>query len=577
MRLKYIVSLIIFAVIFSTTALSQNNKGKRKQKKKELTEKQRYEEADLFAQGIIKKQIGNYQEALELFEQALEINPGDDAASYEKSRVLLAIGRSDEALIYAKNALENSPDNIWYKAHFAKVSRINEKYDDYVTAYAELAEENPYDLNFIYELAFAYQFTGDYRNAIIAFDKIEEFMGINERITNQKTEFYSKLGEPEKGIAEYEKLIASNPDDTRYYALMAEYCSKNGFDDKAIWAYEKIVENNPDDPYVHISLADYYAKKGESEKSFVELKQGLLNPVLDLKTKINLLVGYYKDNLSAEQKLQALELSEILMEVHKGDPVASSFYASMLYENGEYEKARPYFKEIVKVGKANYVAWEQLLFCDLYLEDYQLLATDSEECIDYFPNYPLPYFFAGVGNFQIRDFVKALAFLDAGKDFVVNNNTLLEQFYSTLGDTYNELKNYEASYSAYDKVLKLNPVNSIVLNNYAYYLSLRDVNLKKAKEMAGKSVEMDPYNSNNLDTYAWVLYKLKDYKGALEWIKKAYNNSGSTSGAVLEHYGDILYQLGKENEALDYWNKAKEKTGFSDLLDKKIKNKKLYE
>ena len=577
MRLKYIVSLIIFAVIFSTTALSQNNKGKRKQKKKELTEKQRYEEADLFAQGIIKKQIGNYQEALELFEQALEINPGDDAASYEKSRVLLAIGRSDEALIYAKNALENSPDNIWYKAHFAKVSRINEKYDDYVTAYAELAEENPYDLNFIYELAFAYQFTGDYRNAIIAFDKIEALMGINERITNQKTEFYSKLGEPEKGIAEYEKLIASNPDDTRYYALMAEYCSKNGFDDKAIWAYEKIVENNPDDPYVHISLADYYAKKGESEKSFVELKQGLLNPVLDLKTKINLLVGYYKDNLSAEQKLQALELSEILMEVHKGDPVASSFYASMLYENGEYEKARPYFKEIVKVGKANYVAWEQLLFCDLYLEDYQLLATDSEECIDYFPNYPLPYFFAGVGNFQIRDFVKALAFLDAGKDFVVNNNTLLEQFYSTLGDTYNELKNYEASYSAYDKVLKLNPVNSIVLNNYAYYLSLRDVNLKKAKEMAGKSVEMDPYNSNNLDTYAWVLYKLKDYKGALEWIKKAYNNSGSTSGAVLEHYGDILYQLGKENEALDYWNKAKEKTGFSDLLDKKIKNKKLYE
>ncbi len=577
MRLKYIVSLIIFAVIFSTTALSQNNKGKRKQKKKELTEKQRYEEADLFAQGIIKKQIGNYQEALELFEQALEINPGDDAASYEKSRVLLAIGRSDEALIYAKNALENSPDNIWYKAHFAKVSRINEKYDDYVTAYAELAEENPYDLNFIYELAFAYQFTGDYRNAIIAFDKIEALMGINERITNQKTEFYSKLGEPEKGIAEYEKLIASNPDDTRYYALMAEYCSKNGFDDKAIWAYEKIVENNPDDPYVHISLADYYAKKGESEKSFVELKQGLLNPVLDLKTKINLLVGYYKDNLSAEQKLQALELSEILMEVHKGDPVASSFYASMLYENGEYEKARPYFKEIVKVGKANYVAWEQLLFCDLYLEDYQLLATDSEECIDYFPNYPLPYFFAGVGNFQLRDFVKALAFLDAGKDFVVNNNALLEQFYSTLGDTYNELKNYEASYSAYDKVLKLNPVNSIVLNNYAYYLSLRDVNLKKAKEMAGKSVEMDPYNSNNLDTYAWVLYKLKDYKGALEWIKKAYNNSGSTSGAVLEHYGDILYQLGKENEALDYWNKAKEKTGFSDLLDKKIKNKKLYE
>ncbi len=575
MRVNYIISLLVLVVLFSSTATAQKKRGKRKQK--ELTEKQRYEEADLFARGLKEKHIGDYEAALDLFQKALEINPRDPAASYEASRALVALGRKDEALNAAKRALEINPENIWYKAHFAKVSRINDNYDDYVTAYAELAEDNPWDLNFIYELAFAYQFTGDYQNAIIAFDKIEELMGINERITNQKTEFYSKLGKPEKGVEEYEKLIASNPDDPRYYALMAEYCAKNKFDEKAIWAYEKIVEINPNDPYVHISLADYYSKKGQSTKSFEELKKGLANPALDLTTKINLLVGYYQDNLSKEQKIQALELSSILMEVHEGDPIAGSFYASMLYENGEYEKARPLFREIVEASKGNYGAWEQLLFCDLYLEDYKALAKDSEECIDYFPNYPLPYFFAGVGNFQIRDFVKAKAFLESGKDFVVNNNPLLEQFYSTLGDTYNELSNYDASYLAYDKVLKLNPENSIVLNNYAYYLSLRDKNLDKAKEMAGKSVEMDPYNSNNLDTYAWVLYKLKDYKGALEWIKKAYNNSGSSSGAVLEHYGDILYKLGKESEAKEYWKRAKEKTGYSDLLDKKINNGILYE
>ena len=579
MKFKYIVSLLLLSVLFSSTVISQNSRGKRKQKhkQKELTEKQRYEEADLFARGLIQKQIGDYQAAYELFMAALEINPNDAAANYELSRVLIALGRNDEALPLAKKSLDISPNNMWYKAHFAKVSRINENYDDYVTAYAELVEENPYDLNFIYELAFAYQFTGDYKNAIMAFDKIEELMGINERITNQKTEFYSKIGEPEKGIEEYEKLINSNPDDTRYYALLAEYSSKNGFTDKTIWAYEKIIEINPDDPYVHISLADYYSKNGESEKSFNELKIGLSNPALDLKTKINLLVGYYKDNLSEDQKKQALELSEILMDVHEGDPIASSFYASMLYENGDYISARPLFKKIVDSGKANYVAWEQLLFCDLYLEDYQLLATDSEECIDYFPSYPLPYFFAGVGNFQIRDFVKAKAFLESGKDFVVNNNALLEQFYSTLGDTYNELENFEASYSAYDKVLKLNPENTVVLNNYSYYLSLRGKNLKRAKEMAAKAVEMDPYNSNNLDTYAWVLYKMQDYNGALDWIIKAYNNSSVASGAILEHYGDILYKLGREKDALDYWNRAKLVSGYSDLLDEKIKNGKLYE
>jgi len=221
--------------------------------------------------------------------------------------------------------------------------------------------------------------------------------------------------------------------------------------------------------------------------------------------------------------------------------------------------------------------WEELLFSDLYLEDYEALAKDSEDVIDLFPSYPLPYFFAGIGNFQLKDYVKAKAYLESGKDFVVNNDALLEQFYSTLGDTYNELEQYEASYKAYDQALKINPENSIVLNNYAYYLSLRSVNLEKAAEMAKKAVELDPYNSSNLDTYAWVLYKQQKYQDALEWIKKAINNGGDSSGVVLEHYGDILYKTGKNKEALKYWKLAKEKKDHSELLDKKIADGRLYE
>jgi len=51
-------------------------------------------------------------------------------------------------------------------------------------------------------------------------------VGVNERMTIQKVDFHTKLGNPDDGVVEYEKLIATNPDDSRYYALMAEYCSK---------------------------------------------------------------------------------------------------------------------------------------------------------------------------------------------------------------------------------------------------------------------------------------------------------------------------------------------------------------
>ena len=568
---------MLVSMLLSFSAEAQRKKKGDKEKQKPLTEKQKYNSADIFAQAVSARETDNMEKALELFDEVLEINPNDAAANYEKSRILAATGRNNEALKYAQKAIELAPNNIWFMSSYGQICRTNEEYDEYIIAYENVVEQDPANINFVYELAFAYQFTGDYENAITAYKKLETLVGQNERLTNQIAEFYVKTGNPEKGLEEYNSLIDTYPDEPRYYAMMAEYCTKNNMPEKAFEAYKKIVEIDPDDPYVHISLADYYSKNNDPENAFNELKLGLANPNLELNTKINLLVSFYKGDLTEKQKQEALALSEIMKEVHNDDPLSSTFYASMLYENGDYENAEKQFRRIIKDDQAGYVVWEQLLFSVWYMGNYQQLAIDSENCIDLFPSYPLPYFLAGVSNFQIKDFVKAKAYLESGKDFVVNNNNLLESFYSTLGDTYNELGNYDASYNAYDKALKLNPNNSVVLNNYAYYLSLRKKNLGKAESMAKKSVELDPYNSNNLDTYAWVLFQTGKYKEALVWINKAYNNSEKKSGVVLEHYGDILYKNGNLDEALEKWKMAEEAGEHSELLDKKIKDKKLYE
>jgi tetratricopeptide (TPR) repeat protein len=575
MNLKPLILIILAFFLCSNLGYSQGRRSKNKEK--ELTEKERLQEADLFGKGLVERSKGNVEGALAFFDEALEIDPNDAASWYEKGRLYLKMDRKDEALEAAGKAKELDTENKWYLVLYANVCKANEKYDEYVKTYEILVEQYPTDLDFLQELAFAYYFTGDYKNAIVAYDKIEDEVGVNEGLTIQKVGFYEKLKQPKKGVAEFQKLIESNPQDPRYYALMAEYCAKNGLDDQAIAAYEKIVELNPSDPYVHISLADYYNKKGNTERSFEELKLGLANTQLDLKTKINLLVNYYQGNLTDQQKKHALELSEVLMDAHPDEILSHTFYATMLYENGEYTKARPLFKEILESESSNYAIWEQLLFCDLNLQDFQLLAKDSEEAVDLFPSYPLPYFFSGLANLQLKDYVKAEAYLKSGKDFIVNNNALLEQFYSTLGDTYHAMDDFTAAYSSYDKVLTLNPKNSVVLNNYAYYLSLEGKQLVKAATMAKQSVELDPYNSNNLDTYAWVLYQQGKYEEALIWIEKAYNNNGSSSGVVLEHYGDILYKLGRKDKALEFWIQAGGKTDASEALHKKIKDKKINE
>jgi tetratricopeptide (TPR) repeat protein len=74
-----------------------------------------------------------------------------------------------------------------------------------------------------------------------------------------------------------------------------------------------------------------------------------------------------------------------------------------------------------------------------------------------------------------------------------------------------------------------------------------------------------------------VLFKQKKYKEASEWILKAVQNKEEPSAEVLEHYGDTLYKLGDASGALEYWLKAKQKGPASELLDKKITEKKYFQ
>jgi tetratricopeptide (TPR) repeat protein len=101
--------------------------------------------------------------------------------------------------------------------------------------------------------------------------------------------------------------------------------------------------------------------------------------------------------------------------------------------------------------------------------------------------------------------------------------------------------------------------------------------LEKAEAMSKKSLEIEPSSNSYQDTYGWILYQMKKYDEAKLWIGKAIANGGSESGTLLEHYGDVLYKLNDIENALKFWIDAKKAGGTTDLIDKKIADKKLYE
>ncbi len=124
----------------------------------------------------------------------------------------------------------------------------------------------------------------------------------------------------------------------------------------------------------------------------------------------------------------------------------------------------------------------------------------------------------------------------------------------------------------FEKLLTIDPNNILVLNNYAYYLSVRKEHLDKAERMSKKTIEMEPVNGTYLDTYAWILFQLNKYGDALKYIEKAYLNGGEESAEINDHFGDILYKNSKKEMAKAYWLKAKELGKNDDVLEKKIES-----
>jgi len=523
------------------------------------------------------KILGDYDKAIELYRKCLDQDPTDAASMYELASIYTEQGRVSDAAPLAVKAAELDPANKWYKLLLLEIYQTQGNYSDAGRIIDQLIVAEPDNIEYYEDDALNYIYNSDYKNAVKSYDILEQKLGINEDISIQKEKIYIMMGKPEKAIEEIQKLSAAFPDEPRYLEMLAELYMTSGMYDQALEIYNQILKVDPDNPYINISLSDYYRKKGDKAKSLEYLKAGFANPNLDIDSKVSILLAYYSVNeIYNSYKDEAFELATILIRAHPDNPKAYSIYADFLVQDKRYEEARQAFRKVISIDSTKYLVWEQLLFVESELRDNIAMVDESKRALELFPEQPMLYLFAGAASFQLKDFKSAAKYFSNGQNFVVGNDKMLAQFYSYLGDTYFQLKDNERSDDAYERVLKIEPDNVLVLNNYAYYLSLRDINLEKAEKMAKKAVELEPGNSSYQDTYGWVLFRLGKYEEAKEWVAKAID-SGEESAVVIEHYGDVLWKLDNKKEAVKYWEKAQKAGEGSEFLEKKVLDKTYYE
>ncbi|MFH1120199.1 MAG: tetratricopeptide repeat protein [Bacteroidota bacterium] len=533
---------------------------------------------DLFFEANRAKITDNPEMALSLFTQCIEEDPANDAAWYELALLYYNQNEITKSIINALKAWELDPENTWYSLTLAGLYNNNSQPAEAKKIYERLYSSNPENSEYAIELANTWLQLDKPQEAIDIYDQLESKTGINEEFSMQKHRIYLAMGKEKKALEELENLADANQGNSRILSLLAEFYILQGYDDSALKTYQKIQNADPENPYINISLADYYRKKGDLKKATEALKSGFSNPYLDANTKVQIMMTYYSQTGEYDGIEQdILELSKILADMHPNEPRALMLRGEMLMMSEKWQEALEIFRRVNAVDPGKYQVWENILRINTMNNNFEMLAEESSQAIELFPVQPLPYYLNGYANYMLKDYEKAIKSLTTGVKFVMNDNAMLSDFYSLAGDTYHAANRYSESFTSYESALKNNPENSTVLNNYAYYLSLRGENLSKASQMAEKANLLNPENATYLDTWAWVLYKQGEFEKALVLMEKVIRLDLKPGAVVLEHYGDILYRLDRAAEAKEWWIKAQDAGEGSEFLDLKVKDGKLYE
>lgn len=532
-----------------------------------------------YLEALKSKQAGKHSDAYNAITHALSVDSTSSAALYEITNYYIAMGKNQLAFESMKKAVEYNSDQFEYKIALANLAREFGMNKDAETIYEELAKKYPDKPELSYYLSEIYTQQGEIQKAIQALNLLENSIGMNESISLQKFRLFTAIEQKDSAFLELEKLSEKFPTEARYPIIIGDLYLDQMQPEKALTYYQKAHQIDPQNPYYIVSMANYYEYMQDYQAATNEIEAALINPKLDVDTKLAILTRYIQMLHQGKKELErANTLFETLMEQHPQETELNMMYGNLLLLENKVEEAKFQFQIVTESSPENDVAWKQLISIALKEDKPEDCINTCNSALEFFPEDPQFHFYKGIAYSIKEEYRQALeSYLEGLKVIPDDNPMLLSDFHGQIGDAYYQLDEKDKAYESYDQALKYNERNIAVLNNYAYFLSLNKKDLDKAERMSAQCVKMQPENSTYLDTYAWVFFVKENYSLAKFYIESAINKDGGNSAEIIDHYGDILFMSGEESKAVEQWKKALELGKNTKTLKRKIADKKYYE
>jgi tetratricopeptide (TPR) repeat protein len=409
--------------------------------------------------GLTLSNLGRNEEAIKCYNKALQINPRDASAYYNKGNALSDLGRNEKAIDCYDRALEINPQHGGaYNNKGTVLSKLG-RYEEALECFDKSIEIDPYDAYAYNNKGLALSALGRKEEAITCFDKAIEMaitwfdkaIEINPLYAhayNKKGNILLDLGRIEEAITCFDKILEINPRYASAYYNKGLALLVLGRKEEAITCFDKILEINPRYASAYVGKGTVLSAVGRNEEAIEYYDKAIEIDPYDAYAYHNkghtlFALGRYEGAIGCYNK--TLEIDSQYADAYYNKGIALSAL-------GRNEEAIVCYDRALEINPQNVDAffYKGLVLSDLGRNEEAIASYDKALAID--PNY----------SDAINGKAFALAILGKNEEALPIIQKVLEidpnneNYLSTAAFIMYNLKRYDESKIYYNKALVIN-------------------------------------------------------------------------------------------------------------------------
>ncbi len=508
----------------------------------------------IFQEALRQKLANKYDAAIDLFDYCRQLDPSSGAVLYELSELYRYVKNDSLAIHALEDACKLYPKNYWYKNRLVTLYLESRRTDEALKTAEEMARLFPEKEEVLWMLHDLYESKNDYANMVKVLDKIEVKDGKSEKLSMKKFRLFLQMNDEKRAFEEMEKLADEYPNDLRYQVVIGDLYLDAGKKEEALKQYKMVEAQDSTNMTLLLSMANFYHQEGDEARYQEYISKVLTHKDVDDVTRVRMLGVLVRENLDthADSTYLLALFDKVLQEPQEHTDILELKVRYMDIKKMPVEDQKPILRRILEIDPEHDMARHMLLKYAVEENDHQSIVNICKPAVEYNADSPVFYFYMGVEYYLIDEKEKSMDALRSGLNRVENEMDEENRFkirthsYALLGDIYHQLGQDDKAFQAYDSCLIYNKNDAMVLNNYAYYLSLKKKDLQRAEEMSRLSNELEPDNATYLDTYAWVLFQQKRYDEAKQYMDKVVELMERDGEEMSDDVQDHIKQINKK-------------------------------